>query len=107
MQKYKTRLIQPIDTGIVEIIETKTALKTNTRDKKDSGYKELLKKLNSDLAKERRIKNKLGKELESPEDIACKIVEATLDVLEHIGCKTDLIPLVGHNATTYVKRIIK
>ena len=63
--------------------------------------------MNSDLAKKRRIKNKLVKELESPEGIACKIVEATLDVLERIGCKTTLMPLVGYNSTTYVKRIIK
>jgi hypothetical protein len=107
MQDYKSILEEHIEIGINRVIQEKSVLKTNTSNKTSLDYKNTLKRLNSDLAKSRRIKNKLLKQLENPSDVACKAVETTLDVLQQLNYKAVLVPVSGLKSTTYTKRVIK
>jgi hypothetical protein len=104
IQDYKEYSEHPIEVEINGIVQEKDELKSKAKDQ--PGYKENLKALNLKLAKKRRLKSKLLKQLETPEGIVCKIIESTLDILEQLHCKPNLLPVNEFKQKTNVKRTI-
>jgi hypothetical protein len=104
IQDYKISLERLIGKEINDIIEEKTRLKSEEKGKPD--YKESLKKLNSQLAKRRKLKTKTAGQYEDIQSLVAKIIETFLNELEQLKGKASLTPVNTLRLNSYVKRSI-